>query len=573
MSALRPMFPLLLTALGASSAFAAGLTPVPAANPKNPDSLLGFAAPNILSPELDLRLVATGSMKLDGATPATAYYGFISSTFTDNGVSSTYSSMVPVLGSRTTPQTPTGEASKTEPDKNTYLVFDPSRGQPQLTGADPSYNYGTHFLYQGHEVGDHGYITRINLDADGAHRVTLLADTLSDGASLVPNIDGSTWDPYAQRLLFTGEEAATSGVLEGTVLQATPDYPSRVEKLDTVIGIAGWEGVEVDSAGNLWLVADQGGANGAVNTKARQPNSFVYRLIPVNRNDLRQGGRLQALQLMSLAGATPITFTAPTVPGDKASIAAAADLDILSQNVQDLHTYGNRFRTRWVTIHDTGVDGFGSFDANAAAKAAQATPFKRPENGVFRPAIGLRFSEFYFTETGDTNNLSQAGQAHGAFGGVFRLQQYGPNATNGVLSLVYLGDTAHTGFDNIQFLTDRQLLVVEDAGDTLHTQRNALDSGYLVDVTQDYSNPATQPLRFLAEGRDTSAALDSATSGLNGNGDNEITGIHVSDGDPTVYGILGNKVPRPFSDSWRVFWTQQHGDNNTWEIVAAKHGE
>ena len=570
MSAPRNTIALLLAALGATGAMAAGLTPVPAANAKNPGSLPGYAAPNVLSPELDLRLAATGSMKLDGATAATSYYGYLNSSFTDNGLTTSYSSMVPVLGSRTAPQTPTGEATKSEPDKNTYLVFDPQRGQPQQVGADPGYNYGTHFLYQGHEVGDHGYITRINLDADVAHRVTLLADTLSDGVSVIPNIDGSTWNPYAQRLLFTGEEAANSGVLEGTVLQATPDYPAQVEKLDTVFGIAGWEGVQVDSAGNIWLVADQGGANGAVNTKARQPNSFVYRFIPMNRNDLRLGGKLQALQVTNLAGSAPITFTPPAPPGDAAAIAAAADIDILSQNVQDLHTYGNRFRTSWVTIHDTARDGFGLFDANAAAKAARATPFKRPENGVFRPAIGLRFSEFYFTETGDTNNLSQAGQAHGAFGAVFRLQQAGPNATNGALTMLYLGDTAHSGFDNIQFLTDRQLIVVEDAGDTLHTQRNALDSGYLFDVTQDYSSGTVQPLRFLAEGRDSAAALDSVTSGLNVNGDNEITGIHVSDGDPSVYGILGNKPPQPFFGGWRVFWTQQHGDNNTWEIVPVR---
>jgi hypothetical protein len=29
-------------------------------------------------------------------------------------------------------------------------------------------------------------------------------------------------------------------------------------------------------------------------------------------------------------------------------------------------------------------------------------------------------------------------------------------------------------------------------------------------------------------------------------GDNEITGIHVSDGDPSSAGILGAKLPRPF---------------------------
>jgi len=78
------------------------------------------------------------------------------------------------------------------------------------------------------------------------------------------------------------------------------------------------------------------------------------------------------------------------------------------------------------------------------------------------------------------------------------------------------------------------------------------------------------PVRFLAEGRDASATLDSATSGLGG-GDNEITGIHVSNGNASVWGLLGSQTPTPFKNGWRVFWTQQHGDNNTWEIVSNKN--
>ena len=43
--------------------------------------------------------------------------------------------------------------------------------------------------------------------------------------------------------------------------------------------------------------------------------------------------------------------------------------------------------------------------------------------------------------------------------------------------------------------------------------------------------------------------------------------MHVSNGDPTVDGILGALEPKPFDGSWRVFYTQQHGDNVTWEIT------
>ena len=119
------------------------------------------------------------------------------------------------------------------------------------------------------------------------------------------------------------------------------------------------------------------------------------------------------------------------------------------------------------------------------------------------------------------------------------------------------------------FLSRDRVAFVEDAGDTLHTQRNALDSGFVFDVTADYSNSANQPVRFLAEGRDASATIDSANDGFGKNeGDNEITGIHVSDGDPTVDGILGAELPQLFENkSWRWFYTQQHGDNWTYEIV------
>jgi hypothetical protein len=112
--------------------------------------------------------------------------------------------------------------------------------------------------------------------------------------------------------------------------------------------------------------------------------------------------------------------------------------------------------------------------------------------------------------------------------------------------------------------------VVEDAGDTLHGQRNALDSGYALDADADYGNASNQPLRWLAEGRDASATIDSAFGGFGKNdGDNEITGIHVSNGDSTVHGVLGTGAPKLWHEGWRWFYTQQHGDNPTYEVVPA----
>jgi len=141
---------------------------------------------------------------------------------------------------------------------------------------------------------------------------------------------------------------------------------------------------------------------------------------------------------------------------------------------------------------------------------------------------------------------------------------------SGALSLVYRSDVAHSGLDNCGFWDQNRVVFVEDAGDTLHAQRNALDSAYLFDLNTDYSNPANQPIRVLAEGRDEAATLDSQFSGMTGfqnDADNEITGWNESDGDPSAGGLFGAKIPTPFRGGWRIFYTRQHGENVTREIL------
>ena len=149
-----------------------------------------------------------------------------------------------------------------------------------------------------------------------------------------------------------------------------------------------------------------------------------------------------------------------------------------------------------------------------------------------------------------------------------KLTQSSPSANDGRLTMFYRSDQAHSAFDNVAFLSRDEVTFVEDAGDTLHAQRNALDSGYVLDVNTDYSNPGAHPVRWLAEGRDASATIDAANGGFGKNdGDNEITGDHVSDGDSGVHGILGAKTPNLGNPRWRWFYTQQHGDNATYEVT------
>jgi len=213
-------------------------------------------------------------------------------------------------------------------------------------------------------------------------------------------------------------------------------------------------------------------------------------------------------------------------------------------------------------------EGNGSIHVTASGSLEDGTPFQRPENARFRPGTGFR--ELYFDETGDTNATSPENENQGGWCSVFKLTGR-PGGSSARLSIFYRCDGTRAGFDNTSFLSHDLVTFVEDAGDTLHTQRNALDSGWVFDVTQDYSDPDNQPVRWLAEGRDPSATIDSAAGGFGKNdGDNEITGTEVSDGDTSVNGLLGEKSPHLFqNDKWRFFYTEQHGDNRTYEVVPA----
>jgi hypothetical protein len=547
----------------ASPSSVAALNNVPTANTKSD----GFAPASKLSVQLSQVVVAQGSTKLDTTSGIASYYGYNNDTLN----SANQPVMVPTATNPT-------EAHKTEPDKNTYLTF-----KKGLSGADPNYNYGTHFLFQGHEGGTQtgctnpvgstscGYITRINLDADAAHRVTLLATQDATG-NAIATIDGSTWDPWAERLLFTTENTAAP------TYAATPGYPSTVTDVSGALGRGGYEGIQNDDDGNLWIAEDIGGSNKppagsdtCTNTNpppvpgpplctvARRPNSFIYRYVPAHKGDLANG-KLQVLQVLNSAH-QPITFESEAALNNPDQVA--------------LHTYGNTFQTKWVTIHDTATDGTAPFNANTLAKTPLpthtgnvGTPFKRPENGVFRPDSD--FKQFFFDETGDTNANSPENNTAGGWGSIMKLTQSDPSADTGKLSLFYKPDGAHSSLDNVTFLSKSIVTFGQDMGEGLHTQLNALDSAFTWDVTRDYSDPVNQPVRWLAEGRDASATLDGSASptGFGKNdGDNEITGIYVSDGDPGKGGILGEKSPNLNNDKWRWFYTQQHGDNPTYEVI------
>src|SRR5262245_18745793 len=86
------------------------ITGVPSANTRS----AGYAPASILSPELTQIAVAQGSTKAENPSADVSYYGYDNDVLGPGG----QPQMVP------TAAVPANEAHKTEPDKNTYLVFD-----------------------------------------------------------------------------------------------------------------------------------------------------------------------------------------------------------------------------------------------------------------------------------------------------------------------------------------------------------------------------------------------------------------------------------------------------------------
>lgn len=96
------------------------LTNVQTANTKSE----GYAPATKLSPELSEAVVAQGSTKVENPSSLASYYGYFNDVLNSAGEPQ----MLPTPASNT-------EASKSEPDKNTYLVFN------RLAGTDHHYDY------------------------------------------------------------------------------------------------------------------------------------------------------------------------------------------------------------------------------------------------------------------------------------------------------------------------------------------------------------------------------------------------------------------------------------------------
>lgn len=513
-----------------------------------PDANQRVGSPlNVIATGYSLKPRAHGTDRLENPTGIYTRYGYLndSATQTDH------------------------QDTKTEPDQNTYLVTHDNPG-----GPDHGYDYGRHFLIQGHEVFTTGpggagraYLTRINLDVkDPNHRITLLNKPAADNDSGMTSLDGSTYDPFTGDLLFTGEGGTHSGVVS-TPLRWSSSATPPLTHYDGSMGTGGFEGIQNDRDGNLMIVEDVGGGvvtDNGNGTAVKQPNSFVFRFKPEHKSDLSRGV-LQVLQI-SVAPGQPIVFHDPQGARD----------DALGEPIRVLHS-GQKLDAKWIKVHDTATDGTATFNANTLAKAKGGTPLKRPENGKFVP--GTDFRSFVFAETGDTSNVAGTylgAAARGAWGALLRIDMPKTGADTATVKTILNGDSIHNSFDNVTFADRSRVLIGEDRGDTLHQQLNALDSLWQFDTHQPLDQIVADGRRVIAQGRDPESSSDVALkeggAGTHNDGDNEVTGIDVSNGSTSPSGLLGALDPGE-GKGWRVFVTGQHGANVTFEIVKPdRHG-
>ena len=220
------------------AAHAGGISGVPANTKAD-----GYAPASQLTREWRQHPVAQGAMPVENPDGIVGWYGYENDS--PSPADPTQPQMLPTPLSA-------AEAQKTEPDKNTYLVL---RGP---AGRRPALQLRHALPFPGPRARGQrpAYITRINLDADAAHRVTLMATHDVRRQPAAP-IDGSTWDPFAQTAPLHRRERHQ----RARSARRPSASPSQVEDVSGALGRGGYEGIQNDSYGNIWIVEDIGGSD------------------------------------------------------------------------------------------------------------------------------------------------------------------------------------------------------------------------------------------------------------------------------------------------------------------------
>ena len=437
----------------------------------------GITLPDKLSPQWREITVAQGSNALENPSATSGYYGY----YNDGP-------MLPAPGDVQAPGTTSRRrrASPTRtPTSSSRASTAPTRSTTTARTSSTRATSSTRPSGELHHA--HQPRRRRGPPGDEARRDRGRRQTP------MPEIDGSTWDPFAQRLLFTTEGGAERRRRRGDARLPVQGHdalgrarPGRLR------------GHPERQYGNVYIVEDVGGA-GRQGQHARQAAEQLPLPLPAVRPDQPRQGRQAAGAAGRVARASG-PDRLPRRPGRRRHP--------LARHRKDLHTYGHDFKTTWVTIHDTPEDG----------TARRSTPTRRPrrpaarrssgpENGQFKP--GIEFNKFFFAETGDTTLTTEAGTQYGGFGAIQELHAEPEERQGHAAALLPVGQDA---------LELRQRHVLrQDARDLRpgHGRRPAQLAqrarlGLPVRRQRRLLAGGAQPVRVIAEGRDPSATIDSA---------------------------------------------------------------
>ena len=501
-------------------------TNVPSANPKT----AGASPANVLSPELTETAVAWGSLALDGGTSAVPYYGYDGFT------------APPVLTQTS------NEAHKTEPDKNTYLRPATASRAPTrtTTTARTSSTRATRAARPA--------TSRASTSTPiGAHRVTLLRPDARRRPARHRRLDLGPVHPAPAVHRGEQQRAATSG-------RRTLGYPVDGHRH---LGLARPRRLRGHPERHRRQRLDRRGRRRSAGNAehARQAAQLLRLPLRPRRQERPDQGR----QAAGAAG-----HLEPQRHPDRVPRRAGRRRHHEPGHARSAHATGSEFKTRWVTIHDTDTDGTTPFDANALAKAAKATPFKRPENGVFRAGRPAS-SEFFFTETGDTNSRTEAGGAYGGFGSlqssprrIRRRRHRAPSRASGrATSSTPASTTSPSSTADRRRGRRGRAATACTASATRWTPRTSLDvDGGLREPAPARAVPRRGPRR-VGDVRRRAWPATATTATTRSPASTSPTATRRS------RGCSAPRCPTPFSNGWRMFWTQQHGDNNTYEVSPA----
>ena len=284
------------------------------------------------------------------------------------------------------------------------------------------------------------------------------------------------------------------------------------------------------------------------------PNSFLYRYVPAQPGDLRNG-KLQVLQALNDRRATPITVRRhkPSLNNARPASRCTRTASVFKTTVDHAST------TRPSTAHDPfNANDAGQGDERHAVQASRRTASSVPAPG---------FRDFDFTETGDT---SSASTLPGRYGAVFHQLTRFAGREGHPLTPFFIGNKTHTGLDNIQFPPHDQL--ARGRGRRRHSARPAERARLRLGVRPRRRLRRGRPPRWLAEGRDSSATRRHSTARASAKRRRQRDHRY-----PRSNGDNRSGVPAPRSRTltdkhWRWFYTQQHGDNLTYELLYENAG-